>query len=180
MNVDEVWFAQINAWAGQFSAVDWLMFQVSQESNLLIPGILLVGYWGWTKWGEAKIAVPCLALLIAFSDLLGGQLKLFIGRPRPCQVLAHVYELVGCGGTFSMPSNHAMNSGTVVAFLVMLYPALGWILWPFLGLIGISRVYLGAHYVSDVLVGVALGALLGGGVGFLIKTQVFRRKSLPD
>ena len=55
MNIDEVWFAQINAWAGQFSAVDWLMFQVSQESNLLIPGIVLVGYWGWTKWGEAKI-----------------------------------------------------------------------------------------------------------------------------
>ncbi|KPK16988.1 MAG: hypothetical protein AMK69_25960, partial [Nitrospira bacterium SG8_3] len=88
--------------------------------------------------------------------------------------------LVGCGGSFSMPSNHAMNSGTVVTFLVMLYPAMGWILWPFLGLIGLSRVYLGAHYVTDVLVGVALGALLGGGVGFLIKTQVFRRKSLPD
>jgi len=178
MNIDEVWFAQINGWAGQFPALDWLMFQVSQESNLLIPGILLAGYWGWTKWGEAKIAFPCLALLIGLSDLLGGQLKLLIGRHRPCQVLAHIHELVGCGGSFSMPSNHAMNSGTVVAFLVMLYPALGWLLWPFLGLIGLSRVYLGAHYVTDVLVGVILGALLGAGVGFLIKTQVFRRKSL--
>ena len=180
MKIDEVWFARINGWAGQFSALDWLMFQVSQESNLVIPGIVLVGYWGWTKWGEAKIAVPCLALLIGASDWLGGQLKMLIGRPRPCQVFTHIHELVGCGGAFSMPSNHAMNSGTVVGFLVMLYPALGWILWPFLGLIGVSRVYLGAHYVTDVLVGAGLGVLLGGGVGFVIKALVFPRKSLPS
>ena len=176
MKNDELWFAYINGWAGQFAGLDWFMLQVSRESNLVIPGILLVGYWGWMKWGEARFAIPCLALLIGFSDFLGGQLKTLIGRPRPCQVLDHIHELVGCGGAFSMPSNHALNSGTAISFLVMLYPSLGWVLWPFLGLIGLSRVFLGAHYVTDVLVGVGLGALLGGGVGFLLKTRVFRKK----
>lgn len=178
MKSDAMWFALINGWAGQFAVLDWFMFQVSQESNLVIPAILLVGYWGWMKWGEAKLAIPCLALIVGLSDFLGGQLKILIGRPRPCQVLEHIHELVGCGGAFSMPSNHAMNSGTAISFLVMLYPALGWVLWPFLGLIGLSRVFLGAHYVTDVLVGAGLGALLGGGVGFLLKTRVFRRKPL--
>lgn len=176
MNIDELWFASINGWAGQFAGLDWFMLQVSQESNLVIPGILLVGYWGWMKWGEARLAIPCLGLLIGLSDFLGGQMKILIGRPRPCQVLEHIHELVGCGGAFSMPSNHALNSGTAISFLVMLYPALGWVLWPLLGLIGLSRVFLGAHYVTDVLVGVGLGALLGGGVGFLLKTRVLRRK----
>lgn len=175
MSVDEIWFSHINGLAGRYSFLDWFMFQMSQESNLLIPGLVVAGYWIWTKWGEAKIALPCLALLIGASDLLGGQIKMLIGRPRPCQVLAHVHELVGCGGTFSMPSNHAMNSGTAVAFLVMLYPALGWVLWPSLGLIGLSRVYLGAHYVTDIMVGIGLGALLGGGVGWLLKARVFRK-----
>jgi undecaprenyl-diphosphatase len=178
MKSDAMWFALINGWAGQFAVLDWFMFQVSQESNLVIPAILLVGYWGWMKWGEAKLAIPCLALIVGLSDFLGGQLKILIGRPRPCQVLEHIHELVGCGGAFSMPSNHAMNSGTAISFLVMLYPALGWVLWPFLGLIGLSRVFLGAHYVTDVLVGAGLGALLGGGVGFLLKTRVFQRKPL--
>lgn len=176
--MDEEWFLTINGWAGQSSVLDWFMLQISQESNLWIPGIVLIAFWAWTKWGEAKIAIPCIALLVGISDWLGGQLKILIGRPRPCQVLTHIHELVGCGGALSMPSNHAMNSSTVISFLVVLYPALGWILWPFLTLIGVSRVYLGAHYVSDVFVGFAFGIVLGGAAGYLIKTRVLGTKFL--
>lgn len=176
MSFDEEWFRVINGWAGEFSALDWLMFQCSQESNLLIPGILAVAYWGWTRWDEAKFAVPCLGLLIGLSDLLGGQLKNLIARPRPCQILSQVHEMVGCGGSFSMPSNHAVNSSTAIAFLVVLFPSLGWVLWPLMALIGISRVYLGAHYVTDVLVGWGIGLALGGGVAYLLKTKVFQRQ----
>jgi undecaprenyl-diphosphatase len=176
MSFDEEWFRVINGWAGQISVLDWLMFQSSQESNLLIPGILAVAYWGWAKWDEAKFAAPALGLLIGLSDLLGGQLKMLIGRPRPCQILSQVHEMVGCGGSFSLPSNHALNSSTAIAFLVALYPSLGWVLWPLMVLIGISRVYLGGHYVSDVLVGWAIGLVLGGGVAYLLKTKVFARR----
>ncbi len=53
---DEEWFRLINGWAGQFPVLDWLMFQCSQESNLYIPGILALTYWGWTKWeGRSQI-----------------------------------------------------------------------------------------------------------------------------
>jgi undecaprenyl-diphosphatase len=175
MFFDEEWFRQINGWAGEYPFMDWFMFQCSQESNLLIPGILAVGYWVWAQWGEAKWAAPGLALLFGLSDLIGGQMKLLIGRARPCQVLAHIQELVGCGGTFSMPSNHAVNSSTAVAFLVVLYPSLGWVLWPLMALIGLSRVYLGGHYVTDVLVGWVIGLILGGGVAFLLKKKNFHR-----
>ena len=176
MSVDEEWFRLINDWAGQFPALDWLLFQCSQESNLLIPGSLAVAFWGWTKWSEAKFAAPTLGLLIGLSDLLGGQLKNLIARLRPCKILSQVHEMVGCGGSFSMPSNHAVNSSAAVAFLVTLYPSLGWVLWPLMALIGLSRVYLGAHYVTDVLVGWAMGLALGGGVALLLKTKVFSNR----
>lgn len=175
MSVDEEIFRLINGWAGQSPALDWFMLQCSREGNLLIPGILAIAYWGWSRWNEAKFAAPGLGLLIGLSDLLGGQLKNLIARPRPCQILSQVHELVGCGGSMSLPSNHALNSSTAIAFLVTLYPSMGWVLWPLMFLIGLSRVYLGAHYVTDVLVGWGIGLALGGGVALLLKRKIFHQ-----
>ena len=49
-----------------------------------------------------------------------------------------------------------------------------------MGLIGLSRVYLGAHYVTDVFVGWAIGLVLGGGVAYLLKAKVFSQKREID
>ncbi|MDR4495817.1 MAG: phosphatase PAP2 family protein [Nitrospirales bacterium] len=175
---DREWFTAINGLAGQSALLDEVMFQFSQEGNLIVPGIFLAVYWSWQHWGEARIAIPCLLLLLGLSDFLGGQLKNLIGRSRPCQVLDQVNQLVGCGGSFSMPSNHAFNSSTAMAFLMVLYPSLGWVLVPVLMLIGLSRVYLGAHYLTDVLVGVVVGIALGGGVAVLLKKKIYGREGV--
>ncbi|WP_455243604.1 phosphatase PAP2 family protein, partial [Petrachloros mirabilis] len=44
----------------------------------------------------------------------------------------------------------------------------GWISWPLVGAIGLTRVYIGAHYVTDVLGGWVLGGVCGAGVGWLL------------
>lgn len=181
MSWDEWIFRAINRIAGQGGILDWVMVEASRTDDFFIPLLLAVGYWCWTNWREARIGLPTLGLLFGGGDFLGAQLKWVMKRPRPCQVLSHIHELTGCGGTFSLPSNHALNSATIAAFLHMVYPRTGWVAWPLVACIGISRVYVGAHYVTDVLWGWGLGGVLGAGGGWLLlRSRLMGRQAAVD
>ena len=49
-----------------------------------------------------------------------------------------------------------------------------------MGLIGLSRIYLGAHYVTDVIVGWVLGAGLGVATALVLSSRVLRKKRFND
>jgi undecaprenyl-diphosphatase len=94
--------------------------------------------------------------------------------------LADVHQLLGCGGAFSFPSNHAANTASAAAFFQVLYPKSGWIGWPLVAAIGIARVYIGAHYLTDVVGGWIVGGLIGASVAwFLRRWSRFRPVAEP-
>ena len=168
MDVDKQLLYAVNGYAGQWELLDRTMMAVGHPGYYLIPGLLVLGYWVWLKRQEAFIGLVALAALIPASDFLGAQLKHLVGRSRPCQMLQGINELSACGGTFGFPSNHAVNAAAAAAFFQVMYPASGWVSWPLVVLIGLSRVYVAAHYVTDVLGGWAIGAILGGGAASLL------------
>ncbi|WP_447979780.1 phosphatase PAP2 family protein [Candidatus Nitrospira bockiana] len=133
-------FRTINGWSGRVPLADAAMVALGHGSNLVLPGILVFAYWWWRARREAVIGAAALAALVAVADVLGAQVKHLVARPRPCRILDGVRELVGCGGTYSFPSNHAMNTAAAAAFAQVLYPATGWVSWPLVVLIGLSRV----------------------------------------
>ena len=179
MSVDALLSRAINEFAGQSAWLDWFFLFLSDPNVLWLPGILLGLYWLWLSPREAVIGGATVAASIGVLDFMGAQIKHLVARPRPCMSMSDIHALQACGKTFSFPSNHAINTATMAAFLQVLYPRSGWISWPIVGLVGLARVYIGAHYITDVLGGWMIGGLCGAGVAWLLlQWPQFRQRTL--
>jgi len=137
---------------------------ITNVNNWYIAYLILLAI-TFVKGGRTgKIAVIFVILLIICTDQVSHRIiKELIQRVRPCHVLSDVITPLGCSGTYSFPSNHAVNNFAAAMFLSMLYPRMTWIFFITAVLVSISRIYLGLHYPSDV----AAGALIGVGAGYL-------------
>jgi membrane-associated phospholipid phosphatase len=169
MNADEALFRAINGLAGQSATRDWMALALSNAGLLWAPGVLLGLYWLWLSRREALLAAPLLAASIGILDFIGARIKDLVARPRPCMVLSDIHQIEACGKVFGFPSNHAINTATVAAFLQVLYPRSGWVSWPLVFLVGLARVYIGAHYVTDVMAGWLIGGCCGAAIAMMLK-----------
>ncbi|MBZ5642399.1 MAG: phosphatase PAP2 family protein [Acidobacteriia bacterium] len=84
-------------------------------------------------------------------------------RKRPCQLEAHCWSNVLPPDQFSFPSGHSMSAFAIAVPLCIFYPELQAPLLVLSVSIAVSRVILGMHFVSDVVVGSLLGIGLGYG-----------------
>lgn len=85
-------------------------------------------------------------------------------RIRPC----HRHPGIRLGTApldrFSFPSGHTLHAVAFALTASAHFPVLGWLVWPFAGLVAASRVILGLHYPSDVLAGGVMGAGIAAGL----------------
>ena len=135
---------------------------ITNVNNWYIAYIVLLGI-ALTKGGlRGKIAVVMIILLIIVTDQLGHKvIKEIFQRIRPCTALSDVLVPLGCNGTYSFPSNHALNNFAAATFFYHLFPKLKWILFITAFLVSLSRVYLGLHYPSDIIGGAIIGSAFG-------------------
>ena len=181
MSWDESLFFAINGLAGQAPIRDQFFLYIGVFGTFYVPIALAVSYWIWIDWREAVIGGLALAGVIGLVDFIGNQVKSLVERARPCRAFTQTLTLEpgGCGGLYSFPSNHAINTAAAAAFLHVLYPRSGWVSWPIVALVGFSRVYVGAHYTTDVLGGWIIGGLFGGGIAWLLlRWPHFRQRML--
>jgi membrane-associated phospholipid phosphatase len=100
------------------------------------------------------------------ESALNVAIKLLIHRPRPKATLVYVMQVLN---SYSFPSGHVMFYSVFFGFLIfIIYSRLKVSLFrnlllvffgSLVGLVGVSRIYLGEHWASDVLGGYLLGSL---------------------
>jgi undecaprenyl-diphosphatase len=148
-------------------SADNLMMMVSNKLTWipLYAGLLflLVRVFGW-KRSLAMVAFAVIGVIL--SDQVSVLMKEGFQRLRPCHAPALLDALHlpnGCGGRFGFVSSHAANT-MGLAVLMSLTFRNRWLTASLLAYAVInaySRVYLGQHYLLDVIMGAALGALIG-------------------
>lgn len=103
-----------------------------------------------------------LAACVMGSIWLNEMVKVVLHQPRPFW-LCDECTAIGADGSFGFPSGHAQHA-VVVWGLIAVELRRRWAWWPMVALapvlIGLSRVYLGVHFPTDVIGGWLMGALL--------------------
>ncbi|MDP3209242.1 MAG: phosphatase PAP2 family protein [Rhodoglobus sp.] len=181
--------------ASPFGFDDAWMHEVTEHrSDLwLIPSLVMnfLGG-GWFGTFLVPLGVPVVLLVLrrpwtagyffVASALSGGLvqvMKATFGRVRPLDVLVQV-------DLGSFPSGHVANAATVaVALALILRRTWVWVAGVFyVILMALSRTYLGAHWVSDTIGGIALGAavsiLLWAIISHRLEAESWRRHNGRD
>lgn len=168
-HLDQTIFLQLNAgWTNGF--FDRIMPFVREAMNWAPLYLFLIVFALLNFRAKGGWWVLFLLCTVALTDLTGTYLfKHNFERTRPCgdpDIFTQVRLLVDyCSRGFSFTSNHAANHmGMATFFYFTTRPWLG--RWAGVGfawavLIGYAQIYVGVHYPTDVLAGLALGFLLG-------------------
>jgi membrane-associated phospholipid phosphatase len=151
-------------WVHQFSnpILDRVMLTITELGNprVVVPvaAMALAILWLQHYKQEAKIfAIACLG-----GAILNTGMKVAFSKSRP-----ELWHRLITETSFSFPSGHALGSVVLYGFLAYLlsihYPQYSRIIYTLAGVaiivIGLSRLYLGVHWPSDVLAGYGIGFL---------------------
>lgn len=124
-----------------------------------IAASLAIAVWIWRRFRDRLMAAFCPAVVVS-AAIAESLTKAVVQRSRPATAAAaHVHGL-------SFPSGHATAAAALAVGISVLLPAAGvhhrrlagFVLTGYVVLIGLSRLVLGVHYLTDVVAGIVLGA----------------------
>ncbi len=176
------WIAQrTQFFPGDMSITARLQRQKNPEFHTFMYWVSEVGFWQWSVpetigvagifWALRFRLEALFILLTTSSNILNAIVKRVIKRPRPNKELVSVVRVIN---EPSFPSGHVMHYTNFYGLLIYLL-ATNWkpgklrnaliaFCTGMIATIGPSRIFLGAHWPSDVMAGYLYGGLWFGGI----------------
>ena len=132
------------------------------SSEVLLGAIILsVIFFSFIKrrWDIVYFFIVTLLVFGMVDAVSTFAIKPSVGRLRPCKEMQDtVRAIAGCRSLYGFPSNHAANSMVFATLVTLLWHRkTGFVLIVLSFFVGLSRLYLGVHYPSDIIFGFAFG-----------------------
>jgi undecaprenyl-diphosphatase len=135
-------------------ALTYLFGWLSSIISLVLVLLVMTSLFLWEE--NKKHYILPLWMSFVSTLLIVYALKFLVQRARPGEAM----EFLGFPD-YSFPSAHAAVSFSTLPILDKEFPMLKWFWLSFASLVAASRLYIGAHYLSDVIAGIMLGYLIG-------------------
>jgi undecaprenyl-diphosphatase len=142
--------------------LDRVMLSITSLGNPEFVVIVIVGSAGWLLWRRQFDEIKILGAACLGALVLNQGMKLIFARPRPVLWPSLLHET-----SYGFPSGHALGSMVLYGLLAYFWAVrrpqsaqriyLGATL--LIGLIGLSRLYLGVHFPTDIIAGYGMGWL---------------------
>ena len=124
--------------------------------------VLVIALAGFSSNAALQLFALTLFKLFVIERTIYLVVKNVSKRERPSTRFSNVVALVNASDRFSFPSGHTAAAFLLATCTLPVMPALGCVFYIWATAVGLSRIFLGVHYPSDILAGVLLGVLLPG------------------
>jgi undecaprenyl-diphosphatase len=153
--MDYKMFKAINRLAGQYSLMDMLMILISKKARYVF--IFVLGIIWFRSDSDKKVVLNAVKSTV-FTLLIDTLIKLFYFKPRPF-MKRRVGILIPSKMNSSFPSKHTLLSFAVSTSFILRERVLGLFMMGLSLLTGLSRIWVGHHYPSDIIGSAFIGSI---------------------
>lgn len=184
-HLDQKVTLEMNSWSSEITDVIWKFFS---DIPVWIPMyVIIVGCLFWRLgWKKGLIMTLAAAATFGFCDQFSNFIKDLVERVRPLNdpyMLEHGLNILeGKSSSFSFFSAHSANAfglatSTLIGFRLdkrLRYRGYAAWMYTWATLVALSRVFVGKHYLGDIIAGAAIGALAGYAFAYLARHIIIK------